>query len=93
MARKKKLGVGAKCSCYTKYLHPAKVVSERYVNQLVNNVAKNLLCIRKEKKIVNRVKSMCVVFRHDDFNTRNFERTDPSLPVQPRLRNFIDRLR
>ena len=67
MARKKKLGVGAKCSCYTKYLYPAKVVSERYVNQHRKHETKNILCIRKEEKIVNKVKRVCVVFRHDDF--------------------------
>ena len=67
MARKKKLGVGAKCSCYTTYLHPANTFSERYVNQLYKHETKNILCISKEQKIVHRVKIVCVVFRHDDF--------------------------
>ena len=56
MARKKKLGVGAKCSCYTTFLHPANTFSERYVNQLYKHETKNILCIRKEEKVVHMVK-------------------------------------
>ena len=41
-------------------------MSERYVNQLNKNETKNRLCIRKEEKVVNRVKRVCVVFRHND---------------------------
>ena len=80
MAQKKKLGVGAKCSCYTKYLHPAKTVSERYVNQLNKNVTTNLLCISKEEKIVNRVKRVCVVFRHDDFEPETLSKPILAFP-------------
>ena len=42
-------------------------MSERYINQHSKHETKNLLCIRKEEKIVNRVKRVFVVFRHDDF--------------------------
>ena len=67
MARKKSLGVGATCAVFSRYMHPAKTVSDKYPNRVHSHVMDNLLVIRKEKKVVNRVERDVVVFRHDDF--------------------------
>ena len=68
MARKKKLGVGAKCAVLTKYLHPSIAVNEKYPNATASARTSDLKCIRKEKKIVNRSEQEVAIFRHDDFD-------------------------
>ena len=67
MAKKKNLGVGASCTVLSRYMHPAKTVSEKYPNRVHSHKMENLLVLRKEKKVVNRVERDVVVFRHDDF--------------------------
>ena len=67
MPRKLRLGIGAKCTVKTKYMHPAKTVSDKYPNYTAQSVMENLLTIRTEIKKVNRRDQACVIFRHDDF--------------------------
>ena len=67
MAKKKSLGVGAVCTVFTRYMHPAKTISDKYPNRVHHDVMEGLLVIRKEKKVVNRVEREVVVFRHDAF--------------------------
>ena len=67
MVKRKQLGIGAKCAVFTKYLHPAKAVADTYVNYGHKHRTIDLLCIRKEEKVVNKDTRTCAVFRHSDF--------------------------
>ena len=70
MPRKKKklkCGVGAQCSVYGKYMHPAIDIADRYPNATAKLQLDDLLAIRKEKKIVKKREQVVVVFRHGDF--------------------------
>ena len=62
MVRTQRLGVGAVCAVKTKYMHPAKLVSEKYPNATAQSEVLELLVIKKESKIVNRREQVCVVF-------------------------------
>ena len=64
---KKKLGVGAKCTILMKFLHPSKVIADKYPNQTAHSVMENCLCVgRDQKKIRNQEKDV-VIFCHDDL--------------------------
>ena len=64
---KKKLGVGANCTIPMKFLHPLKVIADKYPNQTAHSVMENCLCVgRDQKKIRNQEKDV-VIFRHDDL--------------------------
>ena len=65
--RKKNNGIGAKCQCLTRFLHPRAIVDAKYPNATQRDRLSNLLTIKKEKKQVNKVEKLCIVFRHDDF--------------------------
>ena len=67
MVKKKQLGVGAVCIVLTKYLHPAKVINEKYPNATSSSRTGGLICMKKEKRIVNKREQEVAVFRHDDF--------------------------
>ena len=68
MAPKLRNGVGAVARVKKKYLHPAKDISDRFVNQDHNEELDGLLVLRKEQKRVKRREQSCVVFRHEDFD-------------------------
>ena len=65
--KKLKCGVGAQCSVYAKYMHPAIDIADRYPNATAKLQLGDLLAIRKEKKIVKKREQVVVVFRHGDF--------------------------
>ena len=68
MARQKlRCGIGAKCSVKTKYMHPAKVIDDKYPNRTAHHVMEGLVALRVETKKVNRKEQQVFVFRHDDF--------------------------
>ena len=67
MPRKLRLGIGAKCSVITRYLHPAKTISDKYLNFGHRDQTSNLVCLRKEEKVVNRRTQTVAVFKHADF--------------------------
>lgn len=69
MAKKKRLGVGASCSSCYRYVHPAKLVDEKYPNARKGDRMKELICLRKEMKKVSNKQQMCAVFRHEAFDT------------------------
>jgi hypothetical protein len=68
MVRKLRNGVGAVARVKKKFLHPAKDISDRYMNQDHNEELDGLLVLRKEQKRVNTREQTCVVFRHEDFD-------------------------
>ena len=67
MVKRKQLGIGAKCSVFTKYLHPAKAVADTYVNYGHKHRTFDLLCIQKEEKFFNKDTRTCAAFCHSDF--------------------------
>lgn len=67
MPRKKKLGVGAKCTIKNKYLHPKKVISEKYPNQTAQSQLEDCVCIKKGTKEIRRKDAEVAFFRHDDL--------------------------
>ena len=66
MATKKQLGVGAKCSALLKYMHPAKLIDEKYPNRTAQTRLENLLTIKEGTRLVNKKQQRVIVFRHDD---------------------------
>ena len=52
MVRKLRNGVGAVARVKKKFLHPAKDISDRYMNQEHNEELDGLLVLRKEQKRV-----------------------------------------
>ena len=68
MARKKRIGIGANCSVAHKYLHPAKTIADKYSNATAQSRVENLVCIKKETRVVKRKEQVCVIFCHDDFD-------------------------
>ena len=67
MAKKKECGIGAQCSVLLKYMHPAKVIGEKFPQFANGRKLENLLVIRQELKTVRRKEQVSVVFCHDDF--------------------------
>ena len=51
---KLKCGIGAQCSVFAKYLHPAIDIGERYPNATAKKRVDKLLAIRRDKKIVKK---------------------------------------
>ena len=66
MPRKLRLGIGAKCSVKTEYMHPAKIVSDKYPNRTAQSVMDGY-CPDRDNKKVNRREQPCVIFRHGNF--------------------------
>ena len=66
MARKKRQGVGAKCSVLLKYLHPAKYFSEKFVNYSKKERLEECVAFRQEVRTVNRKEQVVILLRHDD---------------------------
>ena len=64
---KKHLGVGAQCSVANKYLHPAKVIADRYPNATAHSRVDKLLVVDIGKRMVNKKEQSVINFRHDDF--------------------------
>jgi len=64
---KKRCGVGAKCTVLTKYMHPAKLIDEKYPNRTAHHKVENLVAIREDTKKVSQREQCVFVFRHDDF--------------------------
>ena len=68
MPQRLRLGVGAKCCTMLKYLHPAKLIDEKYPNRTAKSKLDDLLVIRQEIKKVNKKEQRCIVFRHGLFD-------------------------
>ena len=64
---KLRLGIGATCSVALKYLHPRKVICDKYTNTTARQTLDGLISLKKETLTVNRREQECVVFRHEEF--------------------------
>ena len=69
MARRKKKrnGVGAKCSVLLKRLHPRKDIQDKYPNATAQQRLSDLLVIGKATKKVTRRDQEVTMFRHSNF--------------------------
>jgi len=67
ISQNKSHGLGAVAEVSKKFLHPSKLVDEKYPNMRGDHKVNGLLEIRRESKTVRRKEQMCIIFRHDDF--------------------------
>ena len=63
----RRLGVGAKTSCLSKFLHPSEQIRNKYPNPVAGHRLEGCVVVRQEIKSVSRKDQLCVVVRHDDF--------------------------
>jgi hypothetical protein len=64
----KRLGIGATVSALARYLHPSRIIREKYGENVLDTLRiDGLLVINKEEKRIQNRKVVCVVCRHDDF--------------------------
>ena len=64
---KKKIGVGAVCRTYVRFMHPSKLMRDKFVNIGAQLKISDLVSVKQEVKKVNRKDQMCVIFRHDNW--------------------------
>ena len=70
MAKKKeklRIGVGATCTVATKYLHPRKIICDKYPNATAKSCVDKLLVVKQETLTVNKKLQLVISFRHEDF--------------------------
>ena len=58
------IGVGAKTSCFSKFLHPSKHIQNKFPNPVTGH---HLVVVWQEVKCVTKRDQLCVVVQHDDF--------------------------
>ena len=65
----KRVGRGAKASCFGRFLHPSAQIREWYPNEWRHVRIEGLLVQRREDKDVRRGSGAkpCLFFRHEDF--------------------------
>lgn len=64
---KKNHGVGAICTVLKRFLHPGRIIKQRYPDFTVIDKLQNLVAIRQEEKRIKNKAVLCIIFRHDDF--------------------------
>ena len=62
---KKKHGVRAVCRVLMRFIHPSKLIRDKYPNRTEQQKLGELTAIRQEVKTVNRKPQMCIIMRHD----------------------------
>jgi hypothetical protein len=62
----KRLGIGATYSVGVRYLHPKRLLKERFARTTPKQRISGLLSLKKESKKLNGKNKCCVVFQHDD---------------------------
>jgi hypothetical protein len=70
MAKKKKqAGVGAKASCFARFVHPSAAIRQFFPTNQKSNKLDNLLITGEDIKVVRRRSPPipCFLFRHDSF--------------------------
>lgn len=65
--KKKKIGIGAKCSVLKRFLHPSRLIGETYHNIAFHDRLTNLVAVRQEQKQIRNKMVPCIIFQHDDF--------------------------
>ena len=62
-----RIGVGAKTSCLSKFLHPSEHIRNKFPNSVAGHRVEGCVVVRQEVKHVTKRDQLCVVVRHDDF--------------------------
>ena len=60
-------GAGAIAQVSKRFLHPSKLIDDKYPNTTGDYKVEGLIEVRREVKTVNRREQMCIVFHHKDF--------------------------
>ena len=69
----RRLGVGAKCSCLSRFVHPSQHIRDIYPNPVSGHHLEGCLTIPQEVKKVSRRDQLCIIVHHDDFKTADGE--------------------
>ena len=64
-----RLGVGAKVSCLSRFIHPSHEIREKYPNPVSGHRLEGCTTIRQEVKKVSRRDQLCIIVHHDGFKT------------------------
>ena len=64
-----RLGVGAKVTCLSKFVHPSQHICDKYPNPVSGHCLEGCVVVRQELKKVSRHDQLCVVAHHDEFKT------------------------
>ena len=64
---KKKIGVGAVCRAYMRFIHPSKLIRDKYPNATHQDKLGEMIVIRQESRKVNHKDQMCIIMRHDHW--------------------------
>ena len=64
---KKCLGVGAICSVKSRFLHPGKLIGDKYKNMASNHELNGLIVVEEGRRMIRRKETDVIVMRHDDF--------------------------
>ena len=62
---KKKIGIGAVCRTFMKFIHPSKLIRDKFPNRIDQDKLGEMIAIRQEVKRVNHKDQMCIIMRHD----------------------------
>ena len=67
MAKKKRIGIGAKCLVMVRFMHPSPVILESIVNCSHKDRLNYLLVIGQDEIVINKVKKPVITFCHETF--------------------------
>ena len=65
----RRLGVGAKVTCLSKFVHPSQHIRDKYPNPVSGHRLEGCVVVRQELKKVSRRDQLCIVVHHDEFKT------------------------
>ena len=60
--------IGTQCTVNVKYLHPAKIMSDTYVNKTAHTIVENPLVIKQNNRAEKKRQQSVGIFCHDAFN-------------------------
>ena len=66
-----RLGVGAKTSCLSKFLHPSEQTRNKYPNPVAGHHLEGCVVVWQEMKSVSWKDQLCIVVQHNDFKAGN----------------------
>eukprot|EP00957_Ditylum_brightwellii_P076518 5816006-Ditylum_brightwellii.AAC.1 len=87
-SKKKRCDVGAVCSVIKRFLHPRKLVDEKYPNATYNECLDGLIALRRETCTVNHQQKQVVVFCHKD--SKVLEEALTIVETPPLINNMLE---
>ena len=64
-----RLGVGAKVTCLSKFVHPSQHIRDKYPNPVSGHCLEGCVVVCQELKKVSRRDQLCIIVHHDEFKT------------------------